>query len=457
MTPRCRPQLAPWLLLLALGANGAALAQSIDLTRALSLPPITLPGLGDVSLERLVGDDYAGCFRAPEGDALANPLACLPPEAAGRAPTDQPGTAVVGLDHGRVDVVFSGDEYALDLPWAVSVFMPPVVHLTHDAAYQACVAEVAARPGAQLADCSRRWQVATPAAPVANQQLFNDAVEAAWQTFQTRMIDDLHAALNRLPSCMTPPGLNCVSMIFGVPPVCPVPDMACVTARLVEEYPRAFVRHYPAMWEGITRAMLEHLPNSVAYGLTANPVDPLEGSFVAPIYTPVPDVDLTLENLGIPFTLEQLSDPEFLLGLGGDARRELYYNEPFLALLGIDLQVAALPGERQHGAPGLLPLEQAKVDLGVATAMAYEFRGYTVLNQLYTDRRTHWFFETTWSAPFFRPALEVRCTFPPIPTPLGIPIPVPGFLGVPTLDEISVPEGYLIPRTAGDTLWTPRP
>lgn len=451
-------------LALALTLGGATFTSAqalpiIDLTQGLQLPSFLQPRVGDVPIDAIRDPDFLRCFSGGTNDQLIDPLSCLGFGLTGTPPLGPlPGGGTFGEDQGVVDVIFSGSEYALNVPWTISVFMPPVVHLTHQDTYHECLNDMRADPDLQLADCTRRWHTATPAAPPEMQQRFNDDVTRAWRTFERSMISDLDRALNAAPSCLQPPGLNCLSMVFlGAPPVFPVPDMACVTARLAAEYPRAFAQHYPIMWTSIMRAVVTHLPNTVAYGLTLNPIDPLDGSFVAPIYAPVPDINLTLEDMGIPFTFEQLRDPDFISGLAGDARREIYYHEPFLALLGLNINVPVLPGELHDGWPGIEPLEQDKIDLGIATAMQYEFIGYTVFNQLYTDRRLHWFFRTTWRAPFFEPALRIRCAFPPLRTPFGIPVPVPGYLGVPTLDEISVPEGYLIPRTAGDNMWTPFP
>lgn len=450
------------LLALALGWSAAAFAENaplIDLTQGLELPSFALPTLDDVPTGQVTDPDFADCFQSTNDDELVDPLSCLGSGVGSGAPRSGtlPGGGVLGEDQGVVDVIFSGSEYALQVPWVISVFMPPVVHLTHYDTYYDCLDEIAATPGMRLSDCSERWQAATPAAPPAQQERFNDAVEEAWRTFERKMIDDLHRALNRLPACMTPPGLNCISMLLGAPPIFPVPDMACVIDRIMSTYPQSFVEHYPEFWASIAEAVVEHLPNTVAYGLTLNPIDPLDGSLVAPIYSPVPDIAITLEDMGLPFTFDELRDEELLRGLSHELRREIYYHEPFLALLGLNINVPVLPGELQDAWPGIEPLEHDKVELGIATAMQYEFKGYTVLNQLYTDRRVHWFFETTWRAPFYRPALQIRCIFPPIRTPLGIPIPVPGYMGVPELDEISVPEGYLIPRTGGESLWTPWP
>jgi len=270
------------------------------------------------------------------------------------------------------------------------------------------------------------------------------------------MIDDLHDALNSGEPCLTPPRLNCSTMIFGAPPIVPLPNPACIVRKLITAYPIAFAEHYPALWADIFEAAATHLPNTVVYGLTLNPIDPLDGSMVAPIYSPVPDLEeigMTLENLGLPYTVEELGEDGFAESLTADARRELYYHEPYLALLGIDLNAPVLPGERDAEWPGLIPLEEQKGDLGPSHAMDYEFKGYIPFSQLHTPLETHWFLKQTWNVNLFKPVLEVRCDILPlIRMPGGYPVPVPGRFGIPTVEMITVPEGYKIPRTEGDGL-----
>lgn len=423
-------------------------ALSITTTQAQEIDPSDIPGL-----DNFVNPDFINCLQQDD------PETCLRSRFQGGTGGS---TSSPGKNQGVLSVVEQdyGNPFDLNLPPALDVFfgdltnLPPAIHLMHEDAYQHCIEEVH-KTDMMLHECAETWGGLTIAVPDENYDKFKDDVNTAWAQFNTRMIEDLHRAINTGPPCVSPPRLIC-SLLWLLPQT-PVPDYVCAAGKVAAEYPRAFARHYPELWVAILEATAKHLPNTVAYGLTLNPIDPLPGgSLIAPIADmSVVNLieDFSLDALGIPLNPLDLLDPAFAASLTEDARQNLYYHEALIAqIYRVIVSTPILPGDIVEGRIGIAAFEDNKTLLETATGIHYENIGYAVFSQLTAPMELHTFFELRFAVPFNRPSIEVRCLEGGINTGVSFPVPVPAMLARPYVNLISVPEGGVIPNTAGDLL-----
>lgn len=411
-----------------------------------SFPGINLDDIP--GLDRFTDSSFLNCMQGTD-----NPATCLNGDG-----TDAP--ASTSENQGILSMVENdyGNPLNLSLPPALDVFfgdllnLPPAIHLMHEDAYEHCHAE-SQRTGQALHDCAQNWQGLTVAAPDENYDKFSDAVETAWAQFNSRMINDLHRAINTGVPCVQPGRIIC-SLLWLTGPPTPIPDFACAAGKVLAAYPTAFATHYGQMWADILAATVRYLPNTVAYGLTFNPIDPLPGgSLIAPIADMTISnlfEDFSLDSLGIPLNPADLLDPAAAASLDANARQNLYYHEALITqIYGIVLNTPILPGDLSESVLGIEAFEEGKRNLAASTGIDYEAIGYMVFSQLTAPMQSHTFQSWSWSLPFNKPSIEVRCLEGGIPTGMAFPFPVPSVLAVPDVGLISVPEGGVIPHTAG--------
>jgi hypothetical protein len=256
-----------------------------------------------------------------------------------------------------------------------------------------------------------------------------DKIDEAWETFVKAVAADVHKALNKDPACFIGGTPQCVAVVAGD---FPVPDPFCVTTRITQALQESIPKRNLEYWQSVVTILARHLPNATMWRDAGVPFDVV----TAPIFdVPHPE--------------------QYFSQYGEESRAYLYFYQAAQAAGYPDLDVPILPGDRSEEVPGLYPLEDSKQDFETATPYEHQEFGFSSFFELWPQSEWTWFFDDSGFTP--KPALEIFCAI----GTLRIPLP-PFWIAMPALspalkgfyEHLAVAEGYFIPRTKGEPVFT---
>lgn len=364
------------------------------------------------------GSSYSDCVQNQD------PTACQQGGSSGQnsGSNSQQNRGVLDLvenDYKQSDITFPGS-------WAVPDSLTiPVIHIMDEQAYKDCIGQ------GPLADCNKTWYILRPAAPKGQKDKAQKGIDKAWTTFRDNMAHYIDSQLANCTDCVINPPL-CSAILVGVPPT-PIPNVAAILATVAPAYVQGLAKYYPIYWEDVLKAIAENLPNSVAFGLSLNPLNPIQGSIDAPIFSLTPNTN----NIVSPSNTAQAS------------YRDLYYYKAYLDAAGVNPPIIAPPGSDNPNTVGIDQWDQAKSQqFGIDTGKQYEYLGYAAFYQVTAPKKTVWFSKFQFGLKWYIPSVQVHCVEFDIPIPgLIFPVPIPGFLPIAKGDVVSVGEGYRIPHS----------
>lgn len=297
------------------------------------------------------------------------------------------------------------------------------VELIDVAVFERCLAE-------GLTDCERGGGNAgiyrLPLVRNEDAERARAAIDTAWQAFYDKTVAKIHQTINGLPPCWNPLAPCGAHINWG-----------CVFERQLQGVAEAFAEYQPEYWQAVVAALFDHVPLSLWW---EGPFPLQEGAVVTAITSLEPR-------------------PGQISKLFKEPRDPSYHGQPYTA--GVPLPYTpdelALPLY-----PGLKDKEIAKggnVGQGLAPATVPEYTqfGYASFFEVWGGFEDTWFGQ--WWGLLYAPSIVGSiCLIPYPPFVAIIPfIPVPTFVPqVPRAfyGEVSVPEGYALPRLAGSPLWT---
>jgi hypothetical protein len=259
-----------------------------------------------------------------------------------------------------------------------------------------------------LAGCEEKMAYPAPFIPEASGQAVESDMQAAWDTYIARAIDEVNAHLNPLPPCWLPT------------PCPPAVDWACVAERLAEAVAIILRDHLPAYWADVYASLATNAPLALHW----QSLLPGDGAVIAPVFSLTPK-------------------PGQYAGLVVEPRDAAYY---FQGPLFPRLSVPYAPVELNPAYGGLTEKEDAKRSLEPATLLEYQQFGFAVFFQVFGEMWLGVVFDLTRG-----PYLAGACLIPIPPFLVLVPVPVPTPLYSPRVFSawLSVPEGYPIPRVRG--------
>ena len=237
-----------------------------------------------------------------------------------------------------------------------------------------------------------------------------EAFDEAWDTYYDDTIDEVSKKVNELPFCW-------------LPSVCPTPNIRwdCVAERLADSATVSLTELQPKYWADVGQALATHMPTALWW---ESPL-PDGGAVISPIFSLTPK-------------------PQQYLDLVEEPRDVPYYSN-------LDVPIPYLPNEVDDNLPGITDKELRKADLEVATILEYQEFGFVTFFEAYGDFENTLFFKPVRGAYMFTLCLTPKPPFVfiiPVPTPLFIPLVPKAFT-----DQVSVAEGYTLPRVKGNPLW----
>ena len=295
--------------------------------------------------------------------------------------------------------------------------------------YQACLEE-------NLTDCEQAKQLGIYRLPLHRDEEANaakEAVDEAWKTFYEAVVRKVHDKINAFP----PPWYllaPCGSHI----------NWAEVFKRRAEGVIQAFAEDQPIYWQGVLTALLENVPLSLWW---EGPLPLQQGAVLTAITSLEPQ-------------------PDQIPALFKEPRDALYHLQPLTAGTPLpytpdELALPLYPGleAKEVVKGGNVPTdsrEDADEGLEPATVLEQSQFGYGNFFATWGGFENTWFYK--WQGLLFTPSIVASvCTIPEPPFIVIIPyIPVPTFVPqVPRAfyGEVSVPEGYAVPRLEGEPLW----
>lgn len=254
-------------------------------------------------------------------------------------------------------------------------------------------------------------------------------IDEAWQTFVKAVAGDVHEDLNKDPTCFIGGTPQCIAVVAGD---FPIPDPICVTTRITQALLESIPKRNLEYWQSVVRILARHLPNATMWRDEGFPFDVI----IAPIFdVPHPE--------------------QYFSQYGEETRAYLYFYQAVQVAGYPDIDVPLLPGDHIEEVPGLYLLEENKQDFETATPYENQEFGFSSFFELWPQSEWTWFFDDSGFTP--KPALEIFCAIGTV----RIPLP-PFWVAMPALspalkgfhEHFAVTEGYFIPRTKGEPVFT---
>ena len=330
---------------------------------------------------------------------------------------------------GEREETLAPDEPAVFFSYLDNELVPYVSHveLVDVEVYKRCLDE-------GLADCERAGQAGIYRLPLHRDTEVDEAKEAineAWQTFFDAVVTRVQNKVNAFPPPWNPL-LPCGSHV----------DWPEVFRRQLEAVTEAYAEDQPQYWQNVVTALFTHVPLSLWW---EGPF-PLQQGAVLTAFTSLEPKPGQISKL-----FEEPRDP-------------VYHAQPFapgtlLPYTPDELPLPLYPGleakELSKGGNVLPNSQEREEGLEPATPLEQSQFGFGSFFEVWGDLEDTWFGK--WQGLLYTPSIVGSvCLIPTPPFIAIVPfIPLPTFVPqVPRAfyGEVSVPEGYAVPRLVGSPL-----
>ena len=291
--------------------------------------------------------------------------------------------------------------------------------------YEACLNE-------GLGECDRASQAGIYRLPLHRDEEADGAkedIDQAWKTFYEAVVTKVHDKINAFPPPWNPFS-PCGTHI----------NWAEVFKRQAEGVVEAFAEDQPVYWQDVATALLTNVPLSLWW---EGPLPLQDGAVLTAVTSVQPQ-------------------PGQIPNLFEETRDAVYHTQPFTGDIPLpytpdELALPLYPGleDKEVVKGGNVPTdsrESSEGGLEPATVLGQSQFGYGNFFETWGGFEDVWFYK--WQGPLYTPSIVASvCTIPYPPFFVIIPyIPVPTFVPrVPRAfyGEVSVPEGYAVPRLNG--------